>query len=202
MDWKTLADRMIIEKTANALAARGIDCIVAENRDDAKAKALALIREGSDVYCMSSTTLEETGILKEIEEGSMYHSVRKRVMSISDKGARDIARRAASACEFAIGSVHAVSEDGEVVIVSQSGSQLGPYAFSARNVIWVVGAQKIVKDLASAHRRISEYVVPLENERAKRVYGVGTSLNKTLIIDKEIISGRIKMIIVKERLGF
>ncbi len=202
MDWKTLADRMTIEKTAINLTSRGIDVIVAENRDDAKAKALALIPEGSDVYCMSSITLDETGILKEVEESGKYQSVRKRVMSISDKGARDAARKAASACQFAIGSVHAVTEDGHVVIVSQSGSQLAPYAFSARNVIWIVGSQKIVKDLASAHKRISEYVVPLENERAKKVYGVGTSLNKTLIIDKEIMPGRIKMVIVKEKLGF
>ncbi len=202
MDWKTLASATIIEKTTAVLASRGIEAIVAENRDDAKAKVLALIPDGSEVYCMSSTTLEETGILKEIEQGTRYQSVRKGVMSISDKEARDLARRAASACQFAIGSVHAVSENGEIVIVSQSGSQLAPYAFSARNVIWVVGAQKIVKDLASAHRRISEYVVPLENERATKVYGRGTSLNKTLIIDREIIPGRIKMIIVKERLGF
>jgi L-lactate utilization protein LutB len=202
MDWKTLADDKTIEKTAKALASHGIEAIIAENREDAKAKALALIPDGSEVNCMSSTTLEETGILKDIDEGGRYQSVRKRVMSIADKGARDAARKAASSCQFAIGSVHAVSEDGEVVVVSQSGSQLAPYAFSARNVIWVVGAQKIVKDIESAHRRIGEYVVPLEDARVRKAYGFGTSLNKTLIINKEVVPGRIRMIIVKERLGF
>jgi hypothetical protein len=202
MEWETLADDMSIEKTRKALSSRGIEAIVAENREDAKSKALALIPEGSDVYCMSSMTLEETGILKEIEEGGRYRSVRKKITSIPDKAERESARRAAATSQFVIGSVHAVSEDGEAVVVSQSGSQLAPYAFSAKNVVWVVGAQKITKDIASAHRRIREYVVPLEDARARKVYGVGTSLNKTLIIERESAPGRIRMIIVKEKLGF
>ena len=50
--------------------------------------------------------------------------------------------------------------------------------------------------------RINEYVFPLENERAMKAYGMASSINKVLLINKESTAGRITMIIVKEKLGF
>jgi acyl-CoA hydrolase len=107
-----------------------------------------------------------------------------------------------SAPDFAAGSVHAVTEDGHVLLASSTGSQLGPYAFGAEKVIWVVGAQKLVKDLNEGLRRINEYVLPLEEEHMQQLYKVGASVNKILIVNKEIRSGRITLIIVKAEIGF
>jgi len=202
MGWDTVADDKMIGRTARALASKGIEVFIVKDRNEAKEKFLELVPQGSEVYVMSSITLDETGILKEVEEGGRYVSVRKKVMSINEKEKRDAFRRAASACQYATGSVHAVSEDGQVVIASQSGSQLAPYAFAATNVVWVVGAQKIVKNLGQAFRRIKEHCVPLENERMMKAYGMGTGLNKMLIFEKEGTPNRIKMILVKEKLGF
>lgn len=202
MAWDTVADAKTIRNTADALSARGIETFVAKDRTEAKEKALSLMPPGSEVYAMTSVTLEETGIAQEIEKGGRYQSARKKVLSINDKAEREQMRRSASACQYAIGSIHAVTESGQVMVVSQSGSQLAPYAYAAGKVVWVVGAQKIVSDLEAAFRRIHEHVVPLEDARAKKAYGVGTSLNKTLIIEKETVQGRIRMIIVEEKLGF
>jgi len=202
MDFAKLADDKTIERTAKALGSKNIEVFVVKDRNEAKRKFLELVPQGSEVYCMSSVTLDETGILKEVEEGGRYVSVRKKVTSINEKEKREAVRKAASACQYATGSVHAVSEEGEVVIASQSGSQLAPYAFAATNVVWVVGAQKIVKNLDQAFQRIKEYVLPLEDARARKAYGVGTSLNKILIFEKEAAPNRIKMILVKEKLGF
>ena len=67
---------------------------------------------------------------------------------------------------------------------------------------WVVGAQKVVKNVDEGVKRIYEYVLPLENERARKAYGVGSNVSKLLIINKEIRSERVKLILVKEKLGF
>jgi hypothetical protein len=88
------------------------------------------------------------------------------------------------------------------MIASKTGSQLGPYASSAGKVIWVVGAQKIVKDLNEGFKRIQEYSVPLEEEHMQQLYKIGTDLSKLLIINREIRPNRITMIIVKEEVGF
>jgi hypothetical protein len=95
-----------------------------------------------------------------------------------------------------------VTENGQVMIASNTGSQLGPYASGAGKVIWVVGAQKLVKDLDEGFKRIREYCYPLEEVHMQQLYKVGTKVNKVLIVNGEIRPNRITMIIVKEELGF
>jgi len=202
MAWDKVAEDITIERTAKALGSKNIEVFIVKDRNEAKRKFLEIVPQGSEVYCMSSVTLEETGILKEVEESGRYVSVRKKVTSINEKGKREAARKAASACQYATGSVHALTEDGEVLIASQSGSQLAPYAFAATNVVWVVGAQKIVKDRDQAFQRLKEHVIPLENARAMKAYGMGTSANKILLFDKEGTPNRVKIILVKGNLGF
>lgn len=105
--------------------------------------------------------------------------------------------------EWVLGSVHAVTETGEALIASNTGSQLPAYAFGVGKVIWVVGTQKIVKDREEGLGRIYEHSLPLESERAKKAYGVpGSAVNKILIVNREVQPGRITMILVNERLGF
>lgn len=104
--------------------------------------------------------------------------------------------------EWVIGSVHAVTEDGAVFVASNSGSQLGAYAYGAQKVIWVIGTQKIVKNRDEAFRRLSEYSLPLEDERAQKAYGVHSGVSKILMVNKETQPGRITAILVKEKLGF
>jgi len=71
--------------------------------------------------------------------------------------------------DYALGSVHAITRDGTLVIASASGSQLASYAWGAANVIFVVGAQKLVPTLAAAHERIYQHSLPLEDARAGRL---------------------------------
>jgi hypothetical protein len=101
-----------------------------------------------------------------------------------------------------LGSVHAITETGSLVVASASGSQLGPYASGAGKVILVVGTQKIVPDLEDALRRIDEYAFPLEDERAQAAYGVHSGVNKVLIINREWTPGRITVVLCDEALGF
>jgi hypothetical protein len=106
-----------------------------------------------------------------------------------------------SAPEWAVGSVHAITEDGQVLIASASGSQLPGYAFGADHIIWIAGTQKLVKNLDEGNKRLYEYVLPLENIRAMKAYGAPSSVNKLLIINKDPAK-RISLILVNEVLGF
>ena len=95
-----------------------------------------------------------------------------------------------------------MTEAGQVMIASNTGSQLGPYASGAGKVIWIVGAQKIVKDLNEGFRRIYEYDLPLESEHMRQLYNAPTGVNKLLVVNRELRPHRITMVIVKEQLGF
>ncbi len=191
-----------IARTSKALEANGIQTLIAEDGAEAKRLFLELIPEGSEVFLGSSVTLETLGIKDEIDSSGNYDALRPKMFAMDRATQGREIRKLGGAPDYAAGSVQAVTEDGHVLIASNSGSQLGPYASGAGKVIWVVGAQKIVKDLNEGIRRIQEYVVPLEEEHMRQLYNVGTNVSKVLIVNKEIRPNRITMIIVKEELGY
>ena len=202
MDWNKPAQDSLIEKTKIALAANGFNVLIAENRRKAKEKVLELVPKGSEVMTMTSVTLKTIGLEEALNESENYNSLREKLMAMDRKTQGKEMNQLGSAPEYAIGSVQAVTSDGHVMIASASGSQLPAYAYGAGKVIWVVGWQKIVNDKEDGFKRIYEHCFPLENERAKKVYGRPSSVNKILIFNKEPVQNRTTLIIVKEVLGF
>lgn len=200
--YNTSASQESVEKTAQALKANGIDSYIAKDGSDAKAKVLELIPQGSQIMTMTSVTLETLGIAQELNESGSYNSVRTK-LNDPNTPARE-KKMLGAAPEYVVGSVHAVTQDGKVVIASNTGSQLPAYAYGADKVIWVVGTQKIVEDLEDAQKRLQEYVLPLESARANKAYNIttGSFISKELIINRELITGRITIIFVPEVVGF
>jgi hypothetical protein len=201
-EFSDLASNEQIERTAKALESNNIHVLIAENGEEAKRMFFELVPEGAEVFLGASVTLETLGITNEIDKSGRYDAVRPKRLALNRATQGREIRKLGSAPDYAAGSVHAVTEDGQVMIASNTGSQLGPYASGAGNVIWVVGAQKLVKDLDEGMRRIYAYDLPLETEHMRQLYNAPTGVNKMLIVNKEIRPNRITMIIVKEKLGF
>src|SRR5213594_2492333 len=198
----TLRDDARVRRTAAALEANGISVLRAADASEAKRIVLGLIPDGSQVHHGGSQSLETSGIAEEIEKSGRYEPLRPRIWSMDRKTQADEIRRLTSAPDLMLGSVHAVTESGSLLTASFSGSQLGPYVTGAERLIFVVGTQKIVSDLEEGLRRINEYVFPLEDARAQAAYGVHSGVNKVLIINREIVPGRITVVFVDEVLGF
>jgi hypothetical protein len=197
----TLPDEQTIAETIVALEEHGFSTEVVENLDDARDAVLARIPEGSSVLTNTSVTLEETGIAKAINDGGGYESVRKKMLALDFETQAQEMKAIAGQPEFVVGSVHAVTRDGTLVIASASGSQLGSYAWGAANVIFVVGAQKLVPTLEAARERIVEHSLKLEDARALAVYGQNSSVGKILEIHQEL-PGRIHIVLVRQLVGF
>ena len=191
-----------IERTSKALEANGIKVLIAENGAEAKRMFFELVPEGAEVFLGSSVTLEKLGIQQEIDKSGRFDALRPRMFAMNRETQGREIRKMVGAPDYAAGSVQAVTEDGHVLIASNTGSQLGPYASSAGKVIWIVGAQKLVKDLNEGFQRIEEYVRPLEEEHMQQLYKMSTNVSKVLIVNREIRPNRITMIIVKEEIGF
>ena len=200
--WGELATDEQIERAAKALEANNIHTLIAASGAEARRLFFELIPEGAEVFLGASVTLEQLGIKDEIDKSGKFDAVRPRLFAMNRETQGREIRKLGGAPDYAAGSVHAVTEDGHVLIASKTGSQLGPYAMGAGSVVWVVGAQKVVKDLAEGFRRIQEYAVPLEDAHMQQLYHTGTDLNKVLVINKEIRPNRITLILVKEKLGF
>ncbi|OGD71045.1 hypothetical protein A3A84_02765 [Candidatus Collierbacteria bacterium RIFCSPLOWO2_01_FULL_50_23] len=201
--WNILASEERIAKTIKALTENGIVAEAVNTGEEAKKRLLEIIPAGVAVMNMSSTTLDQIGITKEIVEGNKYVAVKKKLMTMDrEKDSRRMQEMGA-APEYAIGSVHAVTEAGQLVVASNSGSQIPAYAYGAEKVIWVVGTQKIVANLDDAMKRIYEYTLDLESERVRKANMMPKSnVSKMLIINKEVRPDRLFLIFVREVLGF
>ena len=191
-----------IERTASALEANGIHALIAEDGADAKRLFFELVPEGAEVFLGSSVTLEILGITEEIDKSGRFDALRPKMFAMDRAAQGREIRKLVGAPDYAAGSVHAVTEDGRVLIASNTGSQLGPYASGAGKVIWIVGSQKIVRDLNEGFRRLEEHVLPLEEVHMQELYNISTNVSKVLIINREIRPNRITMILVKEEIGF
>jgi len=191
-----------IERAATRLNEHGFHTFVVANGAEALRLVESLIPEHSEVLGSTSETLAQIGFAKVLEESGKYVSIRKRLFALDRKTQAAEFRQLSQSPPIDVGSVHAVTEEGDLLIASATGTQLGPYAFGAGKVIWVVGAQKVVPTLQDGLKRLREYSLPMEDARALVAYGVNSSLNKILILSREHIPDRATVILVEEVLGF
>lgn len=203
MDWEKLASNDIVDRVSAALKQNGMNVVVVDTGEEAKIELLKLIPKGSEVMQVSSTTLDEIGVTKEIDDSGDYISLRKMIRSVSDNVERNKLRKKYSSPAYAVGSVQAISEDGKLFVASASGSQIPPYNSLAEHLILVVSTNKIVKDTGEAINRIYEHALPLESQRVQKMFNLPkSSVNKILIFIKEPTPNRTTMILMKEKHGF
>jgi acyl-CoA hydrolase len=149
----------------------------------------------------TSVTLQETGIADAINNGAPYESARNKMFALDFATQAQEMKAIGGQPDYALGSVHAVTRDGTLVIASASGSQLASYAWGAANVIFVIGAQKLVPTLEEAHQRIYQHSLKLEDARAQAAYGQHSSVGKVLEIHQEL-PGRIHVVLIRQSVGF
>jgi hypothetical protein len=190
-----------ITKVKGALESNGFKVKVVNDLQELHDAVIAQIPKGSEVFTSTSVTLDTASLTEELNSDK-YVSVRNKFMSFYGQPDKELEmKRIGSASDYAIGSVHALTEEGHAVMASASGSQLPNYVYGAKNFIWVVGSQKLVKNLEEALDRIENYSFHLEDVRAQKAYGTHSSINKILIYRKEPM-GRGTIYIIREAVGF
>ena len=191
-----------LERAAAALTARNFAVEILDDAAAARTRIKGLIPEGASVFTGASETLRLSGIEEDINNSGRYDAIRSRSRTMDRATQRDEIWRLLSTPDVIVGSVAAVTETGSLVIASASGSQLPGYAGAAARVIWVVGAQKVVPDLPAALRRVEDHCLPLENDRAMKVYGRPSALNRVLILNAEPEPGRGTVLLLRQAIGF
>src|SRR5271169_1028711 len=171
----TLPDEQMIASAVTALEEHGFSVEVVDDLDAARQAVLARIPPGSSVMTNTSVTLDQAGIADAINDGGRYDSARNRMFAL------DFATQAQE--------------------MKAIGSQLAYYAWGAANVIFVVGAQKLVPTLEAAHERIYQHSLVLEDARAIAAYGQHSSVGKILEIHQEL-PGRIHIVLIRQQVGF
>jgi acyl-CoA hydrolase len=196
-----MPDEQELASTVTALEEHGFSVEIVDDLDAARKAVLARIPEGSSVMTNTSVTLDQAGIPDAINNGGRYDSARAKMAALDFATQVREMKAIGGQPDYALGSVHAVTRDGTLVIASASGSQLASYAWGAANVIFVVGAQKLVPTLGAARERIYQHSLVLEDARAIAAYGQHSQVGKILEIHSEL-PGRIHIVLIRQVAGF
>jgi acyl-CoA hydrolase len=196
-----LPDEKTLAATVVALGEHGFSVEVVDDLAAARQAVLARIPPGSTVMTNTSVTLAETGIADAINDGGPYQSARNEMFALDFATQAQQMKAISGQPDYALGSAHAITQDGTLVIASASGSQFASMAWGAANVIFVVGAQKIVPDRAAAHQRVYQHSLVLEDARAQAAYGQHSFVGKILEIHQEL-PGRVHIVLIKEPVGY
>jgi hypothetical protein len=150
---------------------------------------VALEERGFSVEITDDLGAARDAVLARIPEGSSVMT--NTSVTLTETGIAD----------YALGSVHAVTRDGALFIASASGRQLAAYAWGAPNVIFVVGAHKLVPGPEAARERIYAHSLQLEDGRAYAAYGMNSFVGKILEIDRDT-PARIHLVLIRQVVGF
>jgi len=207
VNFSTPAPDETVRRVMLAFPGRGIQAELLDNKEAALARLKELIPLGAALSFGSSITLRQIGFEPLLVSGNHpWHNLKGEMLAEKDPARNAELRRKLVLADYFLGSVHAILEDGRLVIASNTGSQLGPYAFTARNIIWVAGTQKIVPTIDVALRRIREYCAPkVEQQGIAEMGRPGFgSIGKVLIFENEspFLKRAVRLLLVKEALGY
>jgi L-lactate utilization protein LutC len=207
MNYNTLPNPDHLQKTIEAVRTRGVTVTLVETKESALTQLQALIPAGATVMTGASITLQQIGF-EALLMGRKHpwRNLKDELLAEKDPARQAALRKQGTLADYFLGSVHAIAETGEIIIASATGSQLAAYAFSSSNVIWVAGTQKITPTVETAFQRVREYVLPLEDQHMKQLYGneARSFIGKLLIFEREApyLHRNVNLLLVNEVLGF
>lgn len=211
MDVRKMRNEALGRRVVKALEARNMEAYYAETREEAVRRALELIPEGSTINMGGSASVRECGMTDAVCSGNYIFYDRDRAETPEEK--TEIALKAFT-CDWYLGSVNAMTEDGVIVNVDGNANRIAAYAFGPKNVLLIVGMNKVVKTEEDAMHRARNEAAPINAQR----FGIDTPCVKNgscfdckspeciccqiMITRFSRIPKRIKVILVDENLGF
>ena len=211
MDVRKMRNEALGRRVVKALEARNMEAYYAATREEAVRRALELIPEGSTINMGGSASVRECGLTDAVCSGNYIFYDRDRAETPEEK--TEIALKAFT-CDWYLGSVNAMTEDGVIVNVDGNANHIAAYAFGPKNVLLIVGMNKVVKTEEDAMHRARNEAAPINAQR----FGIDTPCVKNgscfdckspeciccqiMITRFSRIPKRIKVILVDENLGF
>jgi len=201
-----------IEKTITNLNKHNMEGYYVESEVELIEKIRKLIPEGSLVGVGDSITLKETGVL-DFLRNEPYNFMDKYKADISTEEKREIYLKNFSSDTFLSGC-NAITENGELYNIDGNGSRVAPIIYGPKQVVIVVGINKLVRNLEEAENRVRNYSAPIDAKRLGKdtpctklggcvdCSSPNRICNDFVVIKGQFIKGRIKVIIVNKILGY
>ncbi|MDO5436087.1 MAG: lactate utilization protein [Clostridia bacterium] len=199
---------LLAEKVIKGLESRNMSGYYARTKEEALAKALELIPEGSSVTKGGSVSVTEIGLEQAVIDGNYNYIDRGKA---EDKRAAELM---AYQADVYLGSANAITEDGVLVNIDGNSNRVSAYAYGPKKLMLIVGMNKVTKDVDHAMKRARNEAAVINAQR----FGLSTPCARTgscmncknadticcqfLITRYERHAGRVHVILVNEDLGF
>lgn len=199
------------ERMIKNLETRNMEGYYADSKEEALQIALRLIPEGSSIAWGGSMSIAEIGLKDAVCQGN--YKVYNRDAAKDKEEKREI-ELATYDSDFFLTSANAITESGVLVNIDGNANRVSAIAYGPRNVIMIIGMNKVTKDLENAWSRARNEAAPINAQRFQKetpcVSGgtcfdckkQGCICSQILITRYSQIPGRIKVILVNESLGF
>lgn len=207
--------KLRLKEVKNALESNNFKVYLAEDGDEAREVMEKEIIPGiapKSVSWGGSMTFKETGAFESLRKSSDYEILDTYDQTLSPEEMVE-RRRQALLVDLFITGTNAVTETGMLVNLDMIGNRVGAMTFGARNVIIVVGRNKIVPDLEEAMFRIKNYVAPANAMRLNKKTPCVTTgycedcktpdriCNVWTIMEKSFPKDRVKVVLINRDLG-
>lgn len=208
---RVVRNRMLAEKVIKGLQSRNMEGFYAETKEEALKLALELIPEGSSIGWGGSMSIEEIGLKKAVCEGD--YVVYNRDICKNPEEKREVELKIFG-CDYLLTSSNAITEDGILVNIDGNANRVAAIAYGPKHVIMIVGMNKIVKDEEAALYRARNEAATINAQRfpietpCKKTGSCADCKSKDTICCQFLTTrfskhtGRIKIILVNENLGF
>ena len=191
------------------LESRHFPAFYCSSKEEALEKALSLIPAGSSVSWGGTLTCQQIGLIDAVRAGQYNAIDRDKAKSLPER--EEIMRQGVMADTF-LTSANAMSIDGQMVNIDGTGNRLAAICYGAKQVLVVVGMNKVMSSLETAIARARDVAAPMNEQR----FDFPTPCNTTgtcadcksercicnqILITRHGRGDRIKFIIVGEDLG-
>ena len=204
-------NRVLGQKIIKELESRNMEGYYAESGEEALKLALDMIPEGSSISWGGSVSIKEIGLQQAVCQGN--YKIYDRDATNTPEERRQVMIDAYG-CDYFITSTNAITSTGELVNVDGMANRVSAIAFGPKNVLMIVGMNKVVKSVEDAISRTRNEAAPVNAQR----FGIDTPCVKKgvcfdckspdticcqfLITRFSKHAGRIHVILVNDNLGF
>jgi len=204
-----------LDDIKKSLEANNFDVFIAQNAAAAKKIVIKEIIPPTGAKSISwggSMTFIATGLYEALKNDKKMHVIDTFDKTITREEGWE-RRRQSLLVDLFITGTNAVTESGMLVNLDMIGNRVGGITFGPKDVIILVGRNKIVADLEDAMMRIKNFAAPANAMRlgmktpcAKTSYceeckSKDRICNNWTITEKSFPKGRIKVVLINENLG-
>jgi len=205
-----------LESLKENLEKNNFEVFIAQNAKDAKEIAVNDIMPGLDIKSVSwggSMSFVSTGLFHELKDNPDIEVLNTFDTRISKEEMMDLRRRSLMTDLFITGT-NAVTEAGHLVNLDMMGNRVAAIMWGPKNVLLVIGRNKVCGDLEDAMIRIKNYAAPVNTMNLDKKTPCSKTgvchdcsspdriCNYWTITEKSFVKKRIKIILVNEDLGF